>query len=86
MAIPRIVYFTAKRFASLIGFAAGGCAIGVGIIYLASRSEQIFGTPIPAIGAMALGLCVIFSYVFAKQDVQDEQSKQERVLYELKKD
>jgi hypothetical protein len=86
MAIPRIVHFTAKRFASLIGFVVGGFAIGVGIILLVSLSEQLFGSTIPAIGAMALGLFVILSYSFAKQDVQDEQRKQERVLYELKKD
>jgi ABC-type siderophore export system fused ATPase/permease subunit len=86
MAIPRIVYFTAKRFASLIGFIAGGLAIGIGVVYLAYLSEQAFGSAIPAIAAIGLGMFVFLSYVFARHDVQDEQRKQERVLYELKKD
>jgi hypothetical protein len=63
MAIPRIVYFTAKRFASLIGFIAGGLAIGIGVVYLAYLSEQAFGSAIPAIAAIGLGMFVFLSYV-----------------------
>lgn len=84
--IPRIVYYSVKRFASLFLFIFIGALIGYLIIMMAEYSVKTFGTPLPVFALVAAGLVGSISYMFAKLDVENEAREQEKVLRELQKD
>lgn len=84
--MPRILYFSLRRFWSLITWIAGGFAIGFAAIQLLDFSQYMFGTALPMLVVLILGLLGLLSYMAAQFDVAGEQREQEKVLNELRKD
>jgi len=86
MAVPRILYFTAKRFGSLCLWLAGGVIFGLTAGELIAYSVQVFDSPWPTIALMFLLVCILVCYSVARIDVESEQREHDRVLNTLSKE
>lgn len=84
--MPRHLYFTIKRFFSLVISMTVG-AIAILLIWKSMDwSQALFGTPIPAFLSIAVGAMGVASYYMAKIDVDIEKREQERTLRELERE
>lgn len=86
MAVPRIVYFTAKRFGSLCLWVVGGMIFGLVAGEMIVYSNQTFDSPWPPVALLFFLLCVTVCYNIAQIDVEREQRENERVLDTLSKE
>lgn len=86
MAIPRIVYFTVKRFLSLCAWVLVGIVFGSVLGMAIQYSMQVLDNPWLPIAFMFLLMCAVACYNIAQLDVEREKREQDRVLDALSKE
>lgn len=79
--VPRIVYYTVKRFLMIIGIIVLIAGAVMGMVVLSEKVGPWIVFPV-----FGLGYCIFMSYHMAKFDVEREKLQQERVERSLKKD
>jgi len=86
MAVPRIVYFTVKRFWSLCVWMIGGLLFGSLVGIAIHYSIQILDNPWPPIAFVFLLMGAAVCYNIAQLDVERENRENDRVLDALSKE
>ena len=86
MAIPRVVYFTVKRFGSLCLWVLVGIVLGSVLGMAIQYSMQVLDNPWPPIAFMFLLMCAVACYNVAQLDVEREKREHDRVLDALSKE